>query len=365
MSELLTHDTRPVAKARAIGLKFVFIPDTWLRAPEPDAQQKEIRRLNNELKRLTAASPALSLHTDPSASDNRILVLRRKAFAALNFEEMRELRRIFLEKFSLENVEARLAADRSTIELLLTGQRHKYIPPSEAEIEKYRIETYPKWVDACIRILEAFPAALNSAIPTNSMKIILSNDGTRPAENVRISFTARGPFLVAPPPFRERKPPRLPQLPKAPLPPQGHSEGNRVDLNAILEPSGPTLADELTSLYPTQRRDEEIFYFDPHRPHAPVQSFDMTCKRLPHKLNPEAFEIEVFPQEDKSDLRGAIEVQLSASNIQDVIACTFPVIVTNEFNSSVKEIRDFVHRAKLIGPEYVWRRPPWTPKGGE
>ena len=62
--QLLTHDTRPAAKARAIGLRFAFVPEEWIREPEQDELQRENQRLQEENRRLKAASPELTLSAD-------------------------------------------------------------------------------------------------------------------------------------------------------------------------------------------------------------------------------------------------------------------------------------------------------------
>lgn len=58
---LLTHDTGPMASAEAHQLPFKPIPDEWLLAPETTEQDKKIRKLEDEVRRLTQDAPSFDV----------------------------------------------------------------------------------------------------------------------------------------------------------------------------------------------------------------------------------------------------------------------------------------------------------------
>jgi hypothetical protein len=61
---VLSDDTRPMAKSKAVGLPFEFIPPSWSRPAEVDDQQRETDRLKAENVALRATHPLLSLQAD-------------------------------------------------------------------------------------------------------------------------------------------------------------------------------------------------------------------------------------------------------------------------------------------------------------
>ena len=58
---LLTDDTICGTTAQEVGLPVHFLPETWLRQPEPDESARENARLKAEVQRLTAAEPKVKL----------------------------------------------------------------------------------------------------------------------------------------------------------------------------------------------------------------------------------------------------------------------------------------------------------------
>ncbi len=356
---LLTHDTRPAAKARAIGLRYVFVPEEWIREPEQDELQKENQRLQEENERLRAVSPDLRISAD-GIVDN-VVTLRRTALASLTNDEVCALRASLTERFSLVKLELRQGAELSALSSLFaehSNWRH-YIPPSEEEIEYYRTVTYPTWVDSCIHQLQAVPRALNLSTSAQSLNIVLLNDGSRPAENVLVHFVARGSLFIAPPPHKERPAPRLPEIPPPPALPQGHwvRDGKLNAEATIIQPSLPDILSGLSRTRMAFHREDEAFYYEPNRPDAPVEAFSLTCRRLRHGLGHELFEIEVFPQEDESELRGAIEVQVSASNVSDLQKLIVPIKVLSDFGSGLdaaQRVLDAVDFLECPGPFSGW-----------
>ncbi len=356
---LLTHDTRPAAKARAIRLRYVLVPEEWIREPEQDELQKENQRLQEENERLRAASPDLnqrgrgSRKCRDAASDGACGAYQRRGErpgASLT------------ERFSLVKLESKQRAQLSDLSSLFAehSSRRHYIPPSEEEIEYYRTVTYPTWVDSCIHQLQAVPRALNLSTPAQSLNIVLLNDGSRPAENVLIHFVGRGSLFIAPPPHKERPAPRLPEIPPLPAFPQGHwvRDGKPIADGTIIQPSLPDILSGLSRTHMAFHREDEAFYYEPNRPDAPVEAFSLTCRRLRHGLGPKLFEIEIFPQENKSEVRGAIEVQVSASNVSDLQKLIVPIKVLSDFGAALEAAQRILDAVDFL--ERPGRRSPFS-----
>jgi hypothetical protein len=361
---LLTHDTRPAAKARAVNLRFLFVPDAWIREPGQDESQKEIQRLQDENKRLRATSPELSISVNEVVDKN--VTLRRTALASLTTEEVNALRNLFAERYPLSKLQQKLNEQRLLNDQAseIYSMRGHYIEPSEEQIERYRSVTYPEWAESCICALEAVPRAINLVTSTQPLTIVLRNSGSRPAENVLIRFAARGPFLIAPPPLQDPFAPHLPELPEPPLPPRGHWLKDGVQVVEVTR-GLDNFSDFTRNVdFPLSNfiREDEIFYYEPKRPDAPVEAFSIISGRLRHGLDPKVFEIEVFPQEDKQEIRGAIELQVSASNVSDVQSLIVPINVLSDCKPAFEAVRkvldavDFFDRFGRRSPFYQTTR---------
>lgn len=349
---VLSHDTRPMAKADAVGLRFEFIPDSWIREPEADDQEREIARLRAEVAELQASHPALAVAAI-SAVDRR-LSLTREALATLSEAEIASFRTQLSEQFSLAGVEETFADAPSSRRPSSFPLRRNmvHVPPSEHVINRYRDETYPAWLDACASHVASLPSAFNSLIAPSAVTVTLDNTGYRPAENVRIRFTARGPFLIAPP-REEGYNPELADLPQVPRPPTGQwlQDGNPVAFATSIEDAfDPRLLD-IGHLRPAAfARDDEAWYYEPERPDTPVVSFDLGCRRFRHGTGPEHFELLIFPQSQEAVVRGALEVEVNASNVGRSLTVTFPVEVNTTLKPPVPAINSFLADQDPIGP---------------
>jgi PIN domain len=336
---LLTHDTGPVAKAKAIGLNYVFIPGSWIREPEEDDQQKEIQRLKDEIRHLKSVSPNLAVRV--GGLEDNVVTLRRLAVASLTYDEVSALQESLNIKFPLPELQSGQGRWPHSFASLFgePGGKGQFVPPSNAEIVHYQRVIYPGWIRSCLDRIEDVPRARNLVTPARSLEIILSNDGSRPAENLLIRFVARGPFLIAPPPQDESSAPCPLDLPPRPAPPSGYwlKDGERMVMGTITNPPLVTAFAGLSHRGAPYERDAEAFYYDPKRPDGPVDAFEMTCERLRHGLDPHVFIVDVFPQNEESEVKGAIEVQVSASNMSDIKELIVPIQVFTEFGPALSE----------------------------
>ncbi|GBR41818.1 PIN domain-containing protein [Gluconobacter kondonii] len=358
---LLSHDTRPISKANAVGLPFLFVPDTWMREPETDDAEREIRQLKEEIAELRKTHPALELGV-VSAVDRK-LNLMRDALAPLTEDEARGMLNRVSQRFSLSAVEtafARTAAARRNDSFGMRGSLVRIQPPPE-QIKRYREETYPAWIAACVGHLGGLAALMNVRLAAPPISVTLSNIGYRPAENVVIRFTARGPFLIAPP-NEGGYAPELDDLPRVPSPPterlmrDGQEIAYATHVRSVFDSGLPDLGRYLPRS--TDRSDED-WYYEPDRPKEPVDSFDLECRRFRHGANPEYFDVLIFPQTQDAVARGVLEVEVSASNVGRKITATFPVTVVTTFKSPVSFLDEILARQDLFRDERDARRSPF------
>ena len=358
---LLSHDTRPIAKAKAVGLPFEFFPDSWLREPEADDAEREIRQLKAEIAELRATHPALELGVVGAA--DRKLNLMRDALAPLTEDEARAMLGRVAQHFSLSAVEAAFARTTAARRNDSFGMRGGLvrIPPTAEQIKRYREDTYPAWIAACVGHLGGLAALMNVRLAAPAISVTLSNIGYRPAENVVIRFTARGPFLIAPP-DEGGYAPELDDLPRVPSPPTERlmRDGQEIAYATHVRSVFDSELTDLGRYLPrsTDRSDED-WYYEPDRPKEPVDSFGLECRRFRHGANPEHFDVLIFPQTQEAAARGALEVEVSASNVGRKITATFPVTVATTFKSPVGFLDEFLAGQGLFRDERDARRSPF------
>lgn len=336
---LLSHDSGPCMKAAAIGLQYQFMPDDWMREEEEDEQEKENRRLREEIKRLRSQAPALKVTADGAAQDRKV-VLRREGFAPLTDAELGRLKDVLERRVPLPPIYR--AASSPATNMLLGYPPTKYVPPSAESVEKYRVETYPGWVESCIVNLRSASGYLNRGLAAETLTVRIVNEGTRPASDVVVKFAAQGGFLIAPPPYGDNpRMPALPPLPGPPSPPKGHRERNGMVLAEVHHrPFQEGLIrpiPDIASGHFRPNREEDDFYYHPGRPKHPVQEFELVCGRFRHGVDPEPFEILVYPRDEEEVVRGAISVSVHASNLDQPLEVSFPVQVVTTFRRQICE----------------------------
>ncbi len=347
---VLSDDTRPMAKSKAVGLPFEFIPPSWARPAEVDDQQKEIERLKVENAALRATHPVLSLHVDGAV--NRRLTLSRTAFLVPSPEELDSLHSVLSERFSLDKISEAFPDDSKGRGPSMFGTYGNYVrvPPTERDLERYRSVTYPAWTKDALAHLVGLPNTINSGIPFEQATIKLSNSGYRPAEDVRIRFVARGSFLLAP--FRdEGYMPSLPALPSIPRPPHGHWLQNGNPVATVISMRQGPFDLGLQGLGPyrnNSQREDEAWYYAPSMSEEPVESYELTCRRFRHGGAPESFELLIFSTSENPVINGALDVEVSASNLGRSVTETYPVEFQTTFASSLSVLKAYVEKQNLF-----------------
>jgi hypothetical protein len=171
------------------------------------------------------------------------------------------------------------------------------------------------------------------------------NEGAHPANDALVTFMAKGPFQILPPPYQatededENVEGRGPDLPRPPKPPQGRwatapqfgflgafAQFEKFQRDFALSKPGrqETL---FPSLHRTLPRDPNKFYFKPDRPRWPVSEFNLECDRWRHGLDDEFFLSELQFEEKGGEISGALECRIHAENLSAPEVRVFPVRV--------------------------------------
>jgi hypothetical protein len=331
---LLSHDTGPAMKAKAVGLPFRFFPVSWLRPEEEDDEQKEIKKLRHELEAYQRSGPMLKVDAKGTIGEGAV-VLRRIAFAVPTDQQVHDLGdklQAFMERS--DSSKPQKPSKRPDLPFGYYGLNNlEYVEPTEAEFNQFLSNTYPDWLDICTERLRSLADDLNRQIPSQILTVNLLNEGSRPAEQLQITFTARGRFMIGPPTEEDRPDPEVDPLPKPPSAPTGHWTRRGVQV-ASVSFAGTDRHIDFSSFpfaqrSPTPRNDHD-FYYD-HAPEGPVGEFGLTCRSFRHGMDPEPFEIALYPQDSGPMMKGSILVRVYASNASPIYEKVIPVkVVTNE-----------------------------------
>ena len=171
---VFSDDTRPIAKARAVGVGFKFIPEAWRRPPEDDEAGKERKRLEDENRRLRAAEPVLEVDVVDAPSD-RSLVVEFTSHTPLASEDveqqLREIEAKHPPESTFDGAKAHLprrVGPAGTLAGLGAGYitQHTFVPASHQAIEDYTDEAYPGWLARCRAALEEAHSLLDVQAPS-------------------------------------------------------------------------------------------------------------------------------------------------------------------------------------------------------
>lgn len=341
---LITDDTICGTTAQEVGLEVHFLPESWLRLPEPDETAKENARLKAENLRLNAVEPKVELafQTPEGAplTEVKETLTRWPALTEAELDAlMADVQRLCPQATSFERPQPRASDalfDRMA-RLSAFSSRTVYEAATAEEIETYKTESYPKWLTSVRSSLASLHDDLEMRTEWPLVVAVAANTGTRPAAGTLLTIQARGTIefwnddRVDETADEDERPQTKTvdfHLPLPPAPPRGRTR--TVDLLRM-----PRFLDAsaFASAYPhslpvpnlsrPKPRDSDAFYwrvghFDW------VGKMELECENWRHGQEPLQFELKVRPAEQVSTA-AAIEISVHANNIADPRVVKLPV----------------------------------------
>ena len=339
---LLTHDTTPLYTARGLDLTADLISDQWLLPPETTETERNLAALETKYARLEAAEPSISIRC-ANQSDS---VVDRYCGSYTWYEpptdaEVEGLMQRLKARFPLAtDFGSKQPAERSappTVANRLFATNQVFTPATDEEIEKYRDEAYPQWLERCEEMLRAHHRALQAETPVLEFTFLAENIGTRPATDTLVTIEARGAFQIKPPssddPDEEQEdedetPGELEakMLPRPPTAPRGRWQNtiggqpgdalrafNRLARSLQVLPGAPHgdldfMSRRLAhpSLFRPASRDPNAFYYKPGLPSMPQDSFSLECAQWRHGNDAEPFVGEIHVPTDQDEAEGLL-----------------------------------------------------------
>ena len=367
---LLTHDTTPLFTAQGLGLTGDIIPDNWLLPPESTDAERELLTLRSEVARLRKTEPSFTIRcADQSTTELEHYHASFTWFEPLTDDQVAAFMQSLKAQFPLEtDFGSREPAERTPKQwpglTVLDGiTKEVFTPATDEEIEKYRDEAFPEWLERCEQILRDHHRALQEQAPLLLVSFLAANVGTRPATDALVTIEAQGHFQIQPPSTaaddedrdgdededrdgeeNEREHQKAEELPRPPVAPRGQWKrtigghpGDAIRALDVLrrslygfpnfEPATARMDQSwLRSLNVRPRsRDPNAFYYKPDRPSSPRSSFSLSCDQWRHDDGEEPFDGTIHVPNDQDKAEGALLFRIQASNLSKSASKLIPV----------------------------------------
>ena len=350
---ILTHDTGPMTSADMVGVKFIPIPDEWLMAPENSESDKKIAKLQTELSRLKKMEPDITIQFENETTDSiKLDKIERCIFTPLTTEEISNLiNKIIVNIPSSTDFGPKEPSNENeqTTSFLHSriGMKREFVPATDDQINNYRDNEYPAWLESCKDNLSNCHEIFNASLTPPRVTISLCNIGTRPAEDVLITFSTKGNFLISPPPYKESDDENdyipSPSLPLPPTPPKSKwvtrdffSPTRGLDYTRMGLNNGIDRSFDLSIPFSRKNRDPNDFYYQ-NRPNSPVRSFSLECEQWRHQSGNEYFTAILYSNNSLEKISGALEIKIHAANMAAPHSAQQPIQITTTEVSSFEK----------------------------
>ncbi|MDF2622160.1 MAG: hypothetical protein K0S00_4819 [Xanthobacteraceae bacterium] len=353
---LLTDDTICGTTAHEVGLPVRFLPEAWLRPPEPDESARENARLKAEVQRLTAAEPKVELRFQNTA-DTPLTELRAglTRWPALSDAEIgaliKEVERLCPQAISFDLPQPRaidaLAERIGRISRPLV--RSIYEPATEEEIERYKTIEYPEWLETVRSVFASLHHALEIRTEWPRVVAVAANRGTRPATEALLTIQARGAITLLNEDDLDEdeegetdpsvEVDRL-ELPLPPTPPRGRTKTfDPLEIYRGLNAGAlPTISPRSLHLphlsLPTPRESDAFYWRAGRRDWS--GTMELECASWRHGQDPIRFVLRVRPKEQVAT-SAAVEISVHAHNITKPQVVRLPVQFDYEDGSTFAE----------------------------
>lgn len=193
---LFTDDTGPAATADGLGLPFAMINVEWRRPAEESTEDKKIRELEKNLATYRSQEPKISIDRCIPADDAGVVTVTRRIAQPLTESEIEEM----LDALRLKHP---MKTDFSPPADTSSGEAEgkfvaivRFEPPSTKAIQNYQEVLYPQWLNNCRTVLSKLHIGRDEIEKPVILQWAMTNDGTRPASQVRVQFEAQGPLAI-------------------------------------------------------------------------------------------------------------------------------------------------------------------------
>lgn len=325
---MLTTDSDQVVSCKALGIRFLAVPDEWLLPPELDERDKRIRELTDRVEQLEATEPEISVSWEKGeAKIDRLHIELREpnAFSEADLEKL--VQEASCRRPMPKDLDDLVKGKHTTQTLegtMLAGTGMRYRPPTQRAVAHYRETAYPNWLVDVRTFFERFPKAVGRQARIDTVDAVVRNDGSRPAEGTIVTFTALGGLLL----LRGKKESSVPHFPKPPDPPKGSYVQSALGMPGAVNLKMPALGPSIGFSHREPARDAYTFYLTKGEPSRPCEQWIYECEQFRHAGHREVFHIGLFVPEGLTPANPAIRCEVFAKNMSSPIERVLAVSLT-------------------------------------
>lgn len=352
---LLTHDTGPMASAKAVGLTYQEIPEAWLLPPEADEAAKREAGLRSELDLYKRQEPKFVIAFDSGG-------VRRLAVTAVRYEPLTEsqiqelvdrLRANHAQASDFGETEARERTPQQKLgSSLLPPAKEVFSPATQEDIERYR-ERYAEWIADCASRLRNLSQVLQAQEAMPRIQLSIENSGSRPADDALVVCEIEGRLYLCPPESKKDDEPEKSDvelgraLPRPPQPPIGRwiKTGRSVIGSALGRLLDVGIADRSflpPKFYQPTPRDPNAFYFKLGSRGTPMQRIEYECAQWRHAQPSENFEFDIWFPLEPGTHGGIARIGVHAANLTRPEHGELPISIT------VTQVNCYEHAKQLV-----------------
>lgn len=325
---LLSDDTNLIGTAKEYGIPFIFTPDDWKLASEPDTTSKEINNLKEEISRLKRTHPEINI-----TSNLQELKLTIFNYPKLTDDEISSIVDPLLASAIINSPYHNHLANHSSLFSSVFNL------PSQQDIDDYNNEKLIDWQHKAENALKLIHRELYNKLNSIKVSFSLSNLGTVPAENLIIQFKASNHLLLLD--ETECYVGNIKKaLPEIPEPPRPRVFGLSQELaNAINLHKNPVILNH--PIKPSNiSRDRNSFYWKSGFRNCPDNYKEASCEEFRHKMAPEEFSLWLTVDQGATPKNGKIDCIVSAKNLPEPKEITIPIKIDYQESSSLKAFHD-------------------------
>jgi hypothetical protein len=338
---ILTDDTLLALAAQSLGYNPVIIPDGWKLSPEKDERDDQIEQLRTKLKNYEHSVPIVSLNIHGPRGDQTSRLEADVEHFEPSAQELEDAVKAIIAKYPLATDFGVSPTERLAQSWQHASSGSFWKAPTEEEIDTYKSESYPDWIEDVREKLPKIVSELNRASRQIPFEIHIANTGFVNAEEVRVTITGYDDIELVGSPDEDdneehQKKISIPAPPKAP-------RGHFISMADVFgSPYSNPLLSPLDYLRPSPRHDPNRFYFTKAKPSVGVEEVELICDALPHRSDPTilVFRAVIPAGEIGNDPR--FRIRLRARNLREPIEKYVRVaarLVQKDFASKVPELR--------------------------
>jgi hypothetical protein len=253
----------------------------------------------------------------------------------------------------------KVASDLMSLQAKLEGFEWKYEPPSSETIKKYQNIDYPEWEEKIKTYFKNIHSSLEVANNVFELIFKIDNQGNAPAENMVVKISTVGGLLLSTREMIEKSHSINDlELPEPPLHPEGKWVKTNIrlsmkDLFQSMQTKVPDLSDDWLPRYLSNNHDSHTskdrysFYWKSGEPSNLNDTWEFICDEFRHKIESEPFDVSVIPQDNITNIEGAIICLVTARNLPDPVKKIVPVSIKRVECDTVATIKKMIHYVTL------------------